>query len=442
MYCINKDEELTTQKISSIINSFSLKELPKIKKYKDYEAGKQAILYKQYADQQKRACHIVKNFCSTIVKNYQGYLTGKPITYSSFGDISFLQDVLNYNDVEAEDTNFLKNALTCGVAYEMCYIDEDGKERFKAIDSTECIPIYDGTIDNNLVYMIRFYQKPTYKVNENPRYIVEVYNAYTCTTYECGSAFSDFSFVAEEAHYFGDVPFSVFQLNQEETSIFAQIMNLQDGYNELLSSEVDEFSAFADAYMVFKGTGVNLDDAAEMREKRILILDSEDDVNYLTKSMSDTQIENMLNRIEASIYQISCSPNFSDETFAASSGIALRHKLLSFENASSAIINVMKKALLRRIELLFNVISIKSGIAFSDVEITFNRNLPVDNAEIVTLVTNLRGLVSSKTLLSIIPFVKNVDDELKRVEEENAEMINAYSFGADNGLLETQGTDL
>ena len=49
---------------------------------------------------------------------------------------------------------------------------------------------------------------------------------------------------------------------------------------------------------------------------------------------------------------------------------------------------------------------------------TFTRALPKNLLEISQIVSNLWGKASRKTLLSQIPFVDDVDEELKAVEEE------------------------
>jgi len=54
---------------------------------------------------------------------------------------------LNYNDVKQEDSNYLQDALVYGCAYEIAYIDEWGKHRFKTLDPKNVIPIYDDTLD-------------------------------------------------------------------------------------------------------------------------------------------------------------------------------------------------------------------------------------------------------------------------------------------------------
>ena len=108
---------------------------------------------KQPTDIGKPCNKIVVNYCDNIVKNYLGYLTGIPISYEN-DDFAEVIDILKYNDVTAEDNELLKDALIFGRAFEINYIDEDAKQRFKVLDPRECIPIYDNTLNSDLVLKI------------------------------------------------------------------------------------------------------------------------------------------------------------------------------------------------------------------------------------------------------------------------------------------------
>ena len=52
---------------------------------------------------------------------------------------------------------------------------------------------------------------------------------------------------------------------------------------------------------------------------------------------------------------------------------------------------------------------------------TFTRALPKNLLEISQIIANLWGKVSKKTLLSQVPFVDNVEDEVAAVEKEAEE---------------------
>ena len=386
---------------------------------------------KQATDLGKPANKVVVNYCYNIVQNYRGYLTGIDIAYSSDKDIDQVFEVLNYNDVKQEDSNYLQDALVYGCAYEIAYIDEWGKHRFKTLDPKNVIPIYDDTLDQDLVYCIRFWSN---KIADKDFYIVEVYSQSEIKTYKSDMGFQTFELIKEEPHYFGMVPITVFELNNDRVSIFDQVMTLQDAYNKLLSAEVDDFESFADAYLVLKGMmGTDPADLADMKRNRALLLDNDAEASYLTKNISDTQIQNMLNNINDNIHKIANSPDFNSDKFMAQTGIAMRFKLVQFENASSAIEAEMRKALQRRIELICAIGNIKGdNLSFDDVKITFTRNLPTNLTETAQVVNSLRGLVSDQTLLSLLPFVEDSQAELDRLNQQKQMNMDMYSFTPGN----------
>lgn len=419
-YIMNKNEELSGDKIREIIQTFHLSDRVRLNKYERYYKGDQDILRKERTDETKPCNKIVTNYCLNIVNNYQGYLTGQDIAYTSEKDINPIQDILNYNDVQYVDAELLRNALVYGYAVEINYIDEDKHPRFKVLSTCECIPVYEDTLENNLLYLIRYY--PIDERNVLSGYKIEVYSNDNIRYYTSDSIFGTLTLQKEVKHYYNQIPIIIFPLNKEEKSIFDCVMTLQDAYNNLLSDEVDDFQAFCDAYLVLKGCSAEEEDFANMKKNRILLLDDKAEASYLSKNINDTQIENMLKNINDSIHKIANSPDFSQESFGTSSGIALRFRLLGFENTAGAIVKNMTKALQKRIELICSILSLTSGddsLVWRDVEITFTRNLPIDSSDAADMVYKLNGIVSKKTLLTQLPFISDPEKELEQIEYEN-----------------------
>ena len=420
-------DTLTMEKITDFIRRFQQYELPRLLNYARYYRGDQDIMKKRVKDETKPCNRIVTNFCHSIVTNYQGYLTGNDITYSSPEDISAIVDVLSYNDVRTEDNEFLRQALIFGKAYEVCYIDEDNKQRFKVFDTRQCFAIYDNTINQNLLCVVRFYPIDDFDLTKG--YNVDIYYDTKIEHYVANTGLTSLRFVGDEAHYYNQVPVVIFALNEDEDSIFDKVITLQDAYNTLLSAEVDDFQAFCDAYLVLKGVNAEAEDIQSMKENRVLLVGDNGEVNYVNKAINDTQIENMLTNIEKQIHTISNSPDFTDDAFGTASGVAMKYKLLGFENTAGAIAANMTKALQKRIELICEILGMVEGeVMWRDVEISFTRNLPVDYQELTTIISQLKGTVSDRTLLTLLPFVSDIDKELEMVEESRAKNVELYSF--------------
>ena len=441
MFKLNRETlRITGPLVSKLIDKYLYGHLPKLNRYKSYYDGQQDILQKSYSDDTKPCNRVVTNYCFNIVQNYAGYLTGIPISYKGQQDIEKIQDVLNYNDVHNEDDEFLKNALIYGVAYEVHYCDKEGQERFKLFDSRECIPVYSNDLEEDLLFLVHFYADND--IFDNVRYYVDVYTEQEIIHYTSDLKFDAMKEIGRDKHFYKQVPVSVFWLNDDRVSVFDKIMTLQDAYNNLLSAEVDDFEAFADAYLVLEGMeGTDSEDIAQMKQDRVLLVGEGAKAYYLTKSINDTQIQNLLQNLNDTIHKIANSPDFNDEKLMAQSGIAMRYKLTGMEANASNIVSNMTKALRKRIELIATIEHIKGeDSVWRDMEIVFTRNLPVNELEQSQLINNLRNLVSDRTLLSQLDFITDVDAELEQVKKESKEKQRTYlnSFG---GNADEAGSD-
>ena len=263
-------------------------------------------------------------------------------------------------------------------------------------------------------------------------YYVDVYSDYNVRHYTMSGMSGYLTFKSEEPHYFSQCPANIFTL-PDEKSIFDCIMSQQDSVNELLSSEIDDYSAFCDAYLCIAGADAESEDIEIMKENRVIILPDNSMASWLTKNANDAQVENMLKRIHDSIYRIAQCPDFSSETFVGgvSSGVAIRYRLTGMENRAGIIEGRMKKALQRRIEIICGIASLKLGEeVFRDIQINFKRNIPEDTAATVDMITKLKGTVSDKTLITQLDVVNDADMEMEALKEQKTLNMSLYNFGS------------
>ena len=439
MFYINKDKELDIELLNKMIQKFNTDVKPKLEKNKKYYDGVQAILNKSYSDPSKPCSQVVTNYCKNIADSYCGYLASPGyISYRSEQDIEKVMEVLRYNDYQSEDASFLLNALVYGTAAELMYTDLMGKVRFKQIDPTQCFAIYDDSLTNDLLYFVRMY--PADEWDNSNKVNVDVYGDWIVKHYTMSGDNGFLTFVNEEYHYFNQCPANVWAL-PDEKSIFECIMTLQDAANELLSSEIDDYSAFCDAYLALTGMDAEEDDIVKMKENRVLLLPEGAAANWLTKAASDAQVENILKRIHDSIYRIAACPDFSSESFVGgvSSGIAIRYRLTGMETRAAKICAEMKKALQRRVEIIASIASLKLGEeVFRDIQIEFKRNIPEDITATINMINTLKGTVSDATLLSQLDFIQDVNAEIEAVEAQKKANLETYGFGLPNTLTEDE----
>ena len=439
MFYVNKDKELTTELLYKMVSAFRLNVEPKLERYKNYYDGLQAILNKSYTDESKPCNKTVTNYCSNIANSYCGYLaTPSHITYSSEEDIEEIMDILRYNDYQSQDSNYLLDALVYGVAAELMYIDNVGKTRFKLIKPTTCFGVYDDSLTNDLLYFVRMYKADEW--SNSDLYYLDVYSDTDIKHYEMSGYQGAVKYVGQEPHYFSQCPANIFYL-PDEKSIFDCILTLQDSANELLSAEIDDYSAFCDAYLALTGVDADTEDIAAMKRNRVLVLPDGASAQWITKAANDAQIENILKRIHDSIYRIAQCPDFSSETFVGgvSSGVAIKYRLTGMETRAGKIEAEMRKALQRRIEIICGIASLKLGEAvYRDIKIDFKRNIPEDETATINMINALKGSVSDATLLSQLSFIPDVNAELEALQKQRAANMAMYAFGAPSDDTEEQ----
>lgn len=438
MFYINKDQELTIELLNKMINKFNVDIKPTMEKYKKYYDGKHKILDKSYSDPTKPCSKVITNYCKNIADSYCGYLASPGfISYSSNEDITEVMDILRYNDYQAEDADLLLSALVHGSAAELMYTDMLGKVRFKLINPLSCFGIYDNSLTNDLLYFVRMYEADDW--DNTDLYNVDVYGDWTVKHYTMSGTNGFLTYVSEEYHYFNQCPANIISL-PDNKSIYDCVMSLQDASNELLSSEIDDYSAFCDAYLSLTGLDAEEDDIVKMKENRVLLLPEGAAASWLTKNASDAQVENMLKRIHDSIYRIAACPDFSSESFVGgvSSGIAIRYRLTGMETRAAKICAEFKKALQRRVEIISGIASLKLGEeVFRDIKIEFKRNIPEDITATINMINTLKGTVSDATLLSQLDFIPDVNAELEALEEQKKANMEAFGFP----LTDTSGSE-
>ena len=437
MFRLNNKDELTPELIKRMVYKFRQLDLPRLIKLKDYYLNKPDILKRVQADPTKPNNKVVHPYSQYITDTLCGYFMGEPVTYSgSEAGIDELKLVLEYNDEQNENMELAKNCSIYGRAWELMYIDSDGSIRFTNIDTKEIIPIYGETIKDELVAVIRFYDEYNI-IKDAMETIVEVYTDKEVISYKASTTLDTLQLIDSQPHFFGCVPFVEYRNNDDMTGDFEGVMSLIDAYDALVSDDLNDFEYFCDAYLALYGYTADAEDIRAMKENRVLLMDENTKAEWLTKAGDSAGVETTKQRIEKDIHKFSKTPNSSDENFGGnSSGVAMRYKLLGTENLASIKERKFKKGLQRRLEIISVIFSLtrKADLDWMGVDIVFTRNLPVNEDDISTLVQNLDGIVSKRTLLGQLPFVEDADKELEQLQKETESTIY-YTAGVNPTVL-------
>lgn len=428
-------EELTDKVIKRLVENHRSQEFPRLKKLEDYYNANNEINRRLMKDPSKPNNKIANAYASYITDTLTGYFIGEPISYTS-ADETLLQDltmIFEYNDEADENAELAKNASIYGVAYEMLYLSEADKMiRFKSLDPKTVIPIFDKTVEENLIAVIRYYDDYDVVADKTFTIIEVIDNAYV-RRYKLDNSLS---LLDEYQHYFSLVPVAIFKNNEEQSGDFENVISLIDAYDKMESDSLNDFEYFVDAYLALYGFTADAEDVAQMKENRVLLMDEGTSAEWLIKQTSDVYVENMKNRLDNDIHKFAKCPNMSDENFASNaSGVAIKFKLLGTENLVAIKERKFKRGIQQRLELMSAINSIlREGFDWRAIDIIFTRNIPSNDVDIANMVNSLKDLVSEETLLAQIPFVENVQDELERLKkerEESKELNPFFSVGLD-----------
>ena len=395
------------------------------------------------ADSTKPNNKIANAYANLITSTLIGYFVGEPISYTADDDnvLSELQMLFEYNDEADENAELAKQASIYGVAYELLYMEKQDEGmgrpmlRFHALDTRECIPIYDDTIEKDLIAFIRYYTVEDILTGKE-KLVVELITDTEINRYESGIA-GGLVFVESSLHYFGMVPIAVYKNNEELMGDFEPVLSLIDAYDTMESDTVNDFDYFVDAYLALYGFTADSDDIVKMKENRVLLMDEGTNAEWLIKNTDDQNTENMKVRLDKDIHKFSHCPDMSDENFAGnSSGVAIQYKLLGTENLISGKERKFKRGLQQRLELISRIQGlIGSDFDWRAIDISFRRNIPANLSEVATMVSQLSGIVSNETLLAQIPFVDDVAAEHDKLQQEKEQdkMNSPFFQSADLG---------
>ena len=440
MYQVNKDTPLDAKLIKKAID-YNEKRRTRFDTLDDYYMGKQAITTREKVETLMNN-KLVTNHAKYITDMMVGYLLGNPVDYQVNDGINIqpVLDAYKRQTMENTDVEIAKECSIFGIKYEYVYADEEANPCSVTLDVRNTIMIYDDTLVHNELYAINY--RPIYKNPEDKEpdhYDVIVATDKEIIKYELAGNGGSVKEIDREQHAFGAVPIIEYDNNKEYSGDFESVISLIDAYNLIQSDRVNDREQLVDAILCFYGMKFDADQMADLKEKRALSnIPTDGKVEYLTKAINEGDVDVLRKTIEKDIHKISMVPDMSDEKFAGdSSGVAIRYKLLAFEQAVKNKERFFEKGLMKRFSLYSHFLSVKSKmaeVAKEDVDAVFKRNLPSNDYETSQMIVNLDGIVDRELLASQLSFVKDASETVEIAEQESDEAIkdddyNANEFG-------------
>lgn len=140
----------------------------------------------------------------------------------------------------------------------------------------------------------------------------------------------------------------------------------------------------------------------------IVKVDGAGGITLHTRSMDSASIDLWARRLMQEYYEATATVGKDTELQYAMSGKAMDRLFVDMENSARELAEVLETALRTYFEVL----------GYENVDIVWNTDRPIDDAEIINGIQASRGLVSDRTLLEQHPWVDDIDEEIARRDEE------------------------
>lgn len=434
IFRIADDEIMTPALLAEYIRQHELLVQSHYKYLDDAYQTDYAIFHQDKKKAYKPDNRLATNFAKYIVDTMNGFFCGIPIKVTSNDERinEFLQRYDRYNSMDDQNAEIAKTCDIFGSAYEMYYVDEMGEVASTVLSPMNAFIIYNESIIPQPRYFVRLYtdnhniKRGSISDGETVRYFKQ----------DGGVKFDEY----EKMHGFDGVPATEFLENAERTGLFEPVLSLINAYNKAISEKANDVDYFADAYLKVLGAKLEREDLQTIRDDRIINFDGIEDgklvVEFMDKPNGDETQENLIDRLRTDIFQISMVANISDENFGASSGIALKYKLLAMSNLAKMKQNKFIGAMNRRYRLICsNPVTEAKADDWLFVDYQFTQNIPANQLEEAQIAAQLSGVVSKETQLKSLSIVDDVKAEIERIDAE----ADKLSYSTDYPIERTGG---
>ena len=440
MFRLAREKELTDHKLSEFIGKHAGLVTGHFKELEDAYKTRYPILDEPPKPKYKPDNRIMVNFAKYIVDTMNGYFIGHSIktTVDEGADAvkEFVEMLDQYNDQDDNNAELSKLCSIFGRAYEMYYIDDRGNIGITYVSPMEGFMIYDDSVLERPRAFVRLYRDDDNVLHGS----ISDETTVRYFTQKGRIVWEDL-----QMHGFDGVPATEYKENEEAIGIFEPVLTMINAYNKAVSEKANDVDYFADAYLKVIGTLLNEDEIKNIRSDRIINFDVESSnlaVEFLQKPSGDATQENLINRLERLIFQISMVADISDENFGTSSGIALKYKLLAMSNLAKTKERKFTSGLNRRYKLIFsNPLSGMNKDDWMKLHFKFTQNIPSNLQEEAQIAAQLSGIVSEETQLSVLSIVDDVKKEMEKKEAEEPADKLGFELSGFNEEGESDITD-
>lgn len=392
---------------------------------------------------------LLDNQYARAVDQKVNYMLSKPITFKTENETysDALNKIFNKN-FQRLIKNIGKDAYNGGFGYIYPYYDENGEFKFKRFRPWEIKVYWKDDDKTEIDCFIHYYEMAGYEgMLEKVYKFVEVYdtNGIHKFTYENGGLQPDYSTYHFEMDTDGQtveynwnkVPLIPFKSNSNCLSLLKKCKCLQDSINKILSEYQDgmQENASGNSIIIIKNyDGENLgtfrQNLSQYKAVKVRTVDGADGgIDKLEISVNADNYKLILTELRKALIQ-NCKCYDVDELKSSGSPNEMTIKsIFSDIDLDANELETEFQASFEELLWFVNQHLINTGVGDftgENVEIIFNRDMMVNDSQIIQDLNNSASILSMRTLISLHPWVNDVDAELELKKQEQQEALEQY----------------
>ena len=393
------------------------------------------------------------SYLQELVNQCTNYLTSKPMKIDYKSNIS--DEIKNKVDDELyKNNNFLSfiqnnidNIQLYGRSFFRIVKNQDGENRFIIYDPKEMIMFYDDF--DEPILAIRYYTKTELtadnkgkKAFEKVQY-AEIYDKDYKETWkkskkgqwEKGEREYVYAkkqtfinaetkeVMAENVEPMDNQVFPIIEwkFNKDCIPTLSNIKDFIDLQDINLSDLANNVEDIQEAIWILENyNGQNLQEFMEdLKVKKAIKVGAGGSAHSETVQIPIEARTKLYELCDKNIYKFGFGINFSDrQSLGNVTGVGLRWSYAPLEQKANAIENNGQEPLNNFFNILFRLLGIDYDS--NDLEFVFDRTMIANEQEQTATVMSASQVLSQKTILSNLPMVKDVDEEIKQLEEEDS----------------------
>lgn len=394
---------------------------------------------------------IVNNIYGKIVDQKCNYLLSKPLTFESGNDKydELLKTIFN-SDFLRRLKNSGVDALNGGVTWIYPYYDENGNFAFQNFRSYEILPFWKDAEHTEVESAIRYYHVKGWEGN-NEVIIkkVEIFTSEGIERYilqgtklvaDVTEPFGYYARIGEKGFTWNKIPLIAFKSNGREISLLRKCKGLQDAYNTMISDFTNTMQEDCrNTILVIKNyDGQNLGEfrknLATYGAVKVKTVDGADGgVDTLTVTVNKDNYESILKALKKAIIENCMAYDAKDDRVGSNANQVNIKSMYSDIDIDADNMEAEYKGAFEQLLFFVNsyLATVGKGSYFDvPVKITFNRDIMINETEVIDSLVKLGVQLPNELLVGQVPFVddvKSVIDMLNAEKRENDVYANVFN---------------